>query len=582
VSRTTNHLCLAVLAAGALLGACRSTPPVPLPPPPLQPPVDLDVREESFVGSALAGREEAGSSALEALTDAPGEDFRVVTARILYLRSSVLGLTEELAGAAEGDSLFAPLIQGFDLALSLGERPGVIASPRLFEGARITTGVHATTWFEALATRPAAESLWLAERTAPVGPGLTLALDVRTALEVKDNDNFLGEFPARPRIPMGLRVAVDAGRRPGTTGPDPNADATDVRWTLTLRGALPSEARARTVPSDARFRPGSPAPAVQLIRPTLRPGPGTSVLALLPAPFPGEDSEATGRTLAVLLTLEPEPAGERLQELRDELMTARTKVSGAPTQTRGEIEQARYEALERLRLLLVTDADVRPALLFLAMLLDAPLARDALLQLHEAELRVLTQWLLVDTVLHGRSARWALEQHAWRAVTAGVRGERIAPPTEAGELLQPKSARENTARLAGAGPRDFGVTAKPKESVVTAAAPLERSASALAALEGILLRHAGEPARYPRLVDTLLGVSVDTADLEARLVAENRAFLEDSRPAARVRAFDWLAARERTPDGYDPLSSAKARRAALAARTENRASSDESLGDPEQ
>ena len=536
------------------------------------------MREESFVGSALAGREEAGSAALEALTNAPAADFRVVTARVLYLRSSVVELTAELSGEqAETDAggtgrgeqadgqpkgaPFEPLIQRFDLALALGERPGVIASPRLFEGARITAGAHAAKWFGELATRPAAESLWLAERTAPVGPGLTLALDARTALEVRDNDNFLGEFPSRPAIPMGLRVAVDAGRRPGTTGPDPHADATDVRWTLTLRGALPSKARARTVPSDARFRPGSPAPAIQLIRPTLRPQPGVAVLALLPAPFPGEGSVVDGRTLAVLVALEPEPAGERLTELRDELLAERSK--GTTAAARGELEQARYEALERLRQLLITEADVRPALLFLAMMLDAPLARDALLQLRATELRVLTQWLLVDTVLRGRSARWALEQHAWRAVTAGVRSERIAPPTEAAELLQPKSARENTARLAGAGPREFGITSKPKEAVITAAAPLERSASELAALQGILLRHAGEPARYPRLVDTLLGVSVDAADLEARLVAENRAFLEDSRPAARVRAYDWLAARGLAPEGFDPLGTSKARRAAL-------------------
>ena len=205
----------------------------------------------------------------------------------------------------------------------------------------------------------------------------------------------------------------------------------------------------------------------------------------------------------------------------------------------------------------------RPALLFLAMLLDAPLARDALLQLHKAELHVLTQWILVDTVLNGRGARWALEQHAWRAVTAGVRSERIAPPAEAPLVLEPKSTRENTARLAGAGPREFGITSKPKPSVTTSAAPLERSASELAALQGILLRHAGEPARYPRLVDTLLGVSVDTADFDLRLVAENRAFLEDSRPAARVRAFDWLTARGLAPEGFDPLGSSKSRRAAL-------------------
>jgi hypothetical protein len=39
--------------------------------------------------------------------------------------------------------------------------------------------------------------------------------------------------------------------------------------------------------------------------------------------------------------------------------------------------------------------------------------------------------------------------------------------------------------------------------------------------------------------------------------------LEDSSPASRVRAFDWLTARGRAPAGYDPLGTPRQRRAAL-------------------
>ena len=53
------------------------------------------------------------------------------------------------------------------------------------------------------------------------------------------------------------------------------------------------------------------------------------------------------------------------------------------------------------------------------------------------------------------------------------------------------------------------------------------------------------------------------ADLRTRLLAENFIQLEDSSPAARVRACDWLAARGIAPAGYDPLGPPKARREAL-------------------
>ena len=39
--------------------------------------------------------------------------------------------------------------------------------------------------------------------------------------------------------------------------------------------------------------------------------------------------------------------------------------------------------------------------------------------------------------------------------------------------------------------------------------------------------------------------------------------LEDSSPAARVRAYDWLKAHARQPTGYDPLGEAHQRSAAI-------------------
>ncbi len=79
-----------------------------------------------------------------------------------------------------------------------------------------------------------------------------------------------------------------------------------------------------------------------------------------------------------------------------------------------------------------------------------------------------------------------------------------------------------------------------------------------------MLRHAGELGHYPGLLNDVLIDSTNQGELTASLVRENRLFLEDRNPAARVRAFDWLEAREAAPAGYDPLAPRDERRAALA------------------
>lgn len=83
------------------------------------------------------------------------------------------------------------------------------------------------------------------------------------------------------------------------------------------------------------------------------------------------------------------------------------------------------------------------------------------------------------------------------------------------------------------------------------------------AVEGLLLRHAGEAGHFPSSIEDALGASADLPALARKFEEENRIFLEDSNPAARVRAFDWLQLRGLAPAGYDPLASGAARRAAL-------------------
>ena len=82
-------------------------------------------------------------------------------------------------------------------------------------------------------------------------------------------------------------------------------------------------------------------------------------------------------------------------------------------------------------------------------------------------------------------------------------------------------------------------------------------------LAAILSIHAGEAGRHAGSLDEGLKTSVNRGDFAVRLIAENYIYLEDSSPASRVRAFDWLHSRDRAPSGYDPLGTAKDRRSAL-------------------
>jgi hypothetical protein len=82
-------------------------------------------------------------------------------------------------------------------------------------------------------------------------------------------------------------------------------------------------------------------------------------------------------------------------------------------------------------------------------------------------------------------------------------------------------------------------------------------------LTAALVRRAGDLARRPDGLADLLKTASGTTDLDNRIEAENLIALEDSAPAARVRAYDYLASRGKAPAGYDPLGPARERRAAL-------------------
>jgi hypothetical protein len=82
-------------------------------------------------------------------------------------------------------------------------------------------------------------------------------------------------------------------------------------------------------------------------------------------------------------------------------------------------------------------------------------------------------------------------------------------------------------------------------------------------LAATLTLHAGEAGRHPGALSDILQAVHNRPEFDLRLAAENYIFLEDSSPASRVRAFDWLRARDRAPVGFNPLGSPHERGAAL-------------------
>ncbi len=82
-------------------------------------------------------------------------------------------------------------------------------------------------------------------------------------------------------------------------------------------------------------------------------------------------------------------------------------------------------------------------------------------------------------------------------------------------------------------------------------------------LAAVLTSFSGQVGRDAGSVDEVSHSLGSRAAFMARLQAENLIALEDSSLAARVRAYDWLRARDEAPPGFDPQASRKERRGAL-------------------
>jgi hypothetical protein len=100
-------------------------------------------------------------------------------------------------------------------------------------------------------------------------------------------------------------------------------------------------------------------------------------------------------------------------------------------------------------------------------------------------------------------------------------------------------------------------------SAITAMQPKLTTATLPPELFAVLTLHMGEPGRHSASVDAIMRAATGERDLVRRLIAENYIFLEDSSPASRVRAFQWLGSHNVAPAGFDPLAPPRQRRIAL-------------------
>ena len=100
-------------------------------------------------------------------------------------------------------------------------------------------------------------------------------------------------------------------------------------------------------------------------------------------------------------------------------------------------------------------------------------------------------------------------------------------------------------------------------SAVEAMQPLLTRATLPDDLFAVLTLHFGETGRHAAAVDDVMRGASSGHDLQQRLIGENFIYLQDSSPSARVRAFEWLKARNVAPKGFDPLASPRQRRLAL-------------------
>jgi hypothetical protein len=229
----------------------------------------------------------------------------------------------------------------------------------------------------------------------------------------------------------------------------------------------------------------------------------------------------------------PPPTGSALADALERSRSALARSSERARSTASAVspsEGFRFESASAMRAL--EDRSLRrPALVFLAQACDAKLTGELAIDAEPA----------------------ALENYL------ALLAERAREDREAG--------REFTDR----DPHALGWILESTSYAWLAARASDEKAPLELEFQALLLVHAGALARFPDLLLDAVHESAGLADLDTHFDEENRNFLEDADPAARLRAFEWLAARGAELGTFDPLAPLAERRASLdAARGEAR------------
>lgn len=404
----------------------------------------------------------------------------------------------------------APALEGLPslasctrLVLDLEDDSPVVPASTLVPAARVARGDDARRLLQRIEAGDWNRFQVVDGSRAPLPLGASRMVGIRAVEEARDPDNFLGEYPPIGTIDKRLVLHVEHG-----AGAEPFAAALFVE---DAGRPLPSQRALESAAGELPER--APRPLRELIVLDDPPRPGDPLAIVLASPF---ESGAARAWLAWVEVTPPPPPDERASDdHRDSFEhVIRTLESALRTDERVDRAEEQRVLLQALREL-ETTGDERAALVYLAGAAGAPLTEELALF---AEDDVLT------------------------------------------DLIQP------IARAA----RELGESELPIGWVIERATALRLAARSIEgdlepAILAALLRHTGEAGRYPSSIEQAARASTSLADFHATIVAENRIFLEDSNPSARVRAYDWLVADGSAPAGYDPLAPRAERRSALAA-----------------
>ena len=489
-----------MFAAGCLF----STKP---PPPPLVPANAATVRMDHFIGTPLSGP----------LAKPPGP---VNPADALSVEVTLFAVEHVPAGSIE----------------SLGPRTRMVVATR---GATPLRPSAVLTRSAGIASGPAAERFDTAltggkfGRTTFLAHNFTALSAAATAVfETSDASKNQGAFSAA----SGYRHAeVDLHRPEGQINPAsvtapatspataPAADApvaTPIEVAVVFADFTPetpgiSEGPAVSSLTDAHPRPRPAQPTLQ--QETILLDPETLndqlVLAvLLPFRFHDGDNEA----VAAVIRIHRGTAGDLRHDQACLLAAADLQRSYAAASARIAAAQPATPDMAGVESALASLGDTanqRPAIAFLAGWSGAKICEDVALSADDAALSKLAGGIAgaLATVPRDRPAvAWAMD-HSALDVLAKLQADNKLPPE----------------------------------------------------LSAVLCDRAGEAARHPSAMEEILSGVAGPDDLAQRLLATNMLYLEDSSPASRARAFQWLRAAGRAPAGYDPLGPPRERRAAL-------------------